>query len=323
PLTPQAIGIGALAGATTALLCLGLASGSALAIVLFFISPVPLIVAGLGFGLKSALLGAFIAIGSAFAVANGLVGLLVAFAIALPACATAFWLNLARPAEEIGGPAGKLAWYPLSDILFAVALMTGLAYVVLGAAIGFGPEVAQELTAELVARFQESNPQIVFTAAGEASLRDFLQIAIPVVQPFFWMLTLTLSIYIALAIARRARLIGRPKDDWTQGLRMPRMAIYPFLAAVITSLVPGSIGHAAASFAGALAAGFTMAGFAMLHARSRGIMGRPAILIAAYLSVLFIGFTALAFFIAGMFGAGRHIPLTPANPSNLTPRKKL
>ena len=37
-LTVKTIGIGALAGATTALLCLGLASGSMLAVLLFFIS---------------------------------------------------------------------------------------------------------------------------------------------------------------------------------------------------------------------------------------------------------------------------------------------
>jgi hypothetical protein len=320
-LTLQTMGIGALAGATTALLCLGLAGGSALAVLLFFISPVPLMLAGLGFGLKSALIGAFVAIAGTLAFANGMVAAVVALAIAVPACASAFWLNLARPAEEIGGPQGKLAWYPLADVIFAISLMTGFAYVVFGAMIGYGPEIAAQLTAELIERFRATNPEIVFTPEGEASLREFLLTSIPVLQPFFWMLTLTLSIYIAVAVAARSGLTRRPKEDWTLALRMPRNATFAFLAAVVASFMPGSLGHAGGTFAGALGAGFTMAGFAMLHARTRGMAGRMAILLLAYLSVVFIGFTVLFFFIAGVIGAGRHVPLTPANPSNLTPRQ--
>jgi len=59
----------------------------------------------------------------------------------------------------------------------------------------------------------------------------------------------------------------------------------------------------------------------MLHARTRNMPGRIAILTIAYLSIAFIGITVLIFLIAGIFGAGRHILLTPAQPSNLTPRK--
>ena len=320
-LTLQTIGIGALAGVTTALLCLGIAGGSALAVVLFFISPVPLMLAGLGFGLKSALIGAFVATAGTMAFANGLVAVVVALAIAVPACASAFWLNLARPAEEIGGPQGKLAWYPLADVVFAISLMTGLAYVIFGAMIGFGPDIAGQLAAELIDRFRATNPEIVFTPEGEASLRDMLLTSIPILQPFFWMLSLTLSIYIAVAVALRSGLTRRPKEDWTLALRMPRHATFAFLAAVLVSFVPGSLGHVGGSFAGALGAGFTMAGFAMLHARTRGMAGRTAILLLAYLSVVIIGFPVLVFFIAGVIGAGRYVSLTPANSSNLTPRQ--
>lgn len=320
-LTPQTIGIGALAGAATALLCLGLAGGSALAVVLFFISPVPLLIAGLGFGLKSALIGAFVALAGTLAFANGMVAILVALAIAAPACAGSYWLNLARPAEEIGGPQGNLAWYPLADVLFAAALMAGFAYAVIGAIIGFGPEVAAELADQLVARFQSANPDIAFSAEGKDSLQAFLETWIPLIQPFFWMLTLTLSIYIALAIAQRSGLVKRPKEDWPTALRMPRKATFVLLGAVLASFAPGQIGHAGSSFSGALAAGFLMAGFAMAHARSRTVPGRFAILLLAYLSVLFVAVTAVFFLIAGVIGAGRHIPLTPVNTSSPTPRQ--
>jgi len=318
--TLQIYGIGALAGATTALLCLGMASGSMLAVIMFFISPVPLMVAGLGFGLKAALTGALFAVGGTFLFANGLVAALVALAIAGPACATGYWLNMARPAEEIGGPPGQLAWYPLADVLFANALFTGLAYVVLGALIGFGPDLARELAAELIARFRETNPELVFSPEGEASLRDFLLTIVPIAQPFFWMLTLTLSIRIATAIARRSGLMKRPQEDWPLALRMPRTATFAFLVAVLISLVPGGLGLAGSSIAGALGAGFTMAGLAVVHARTRGMSGRFVILLLAYLSIVLIGFTVLAFFVIGIFGAGRHIALSKPAPPNPTPK---
>ncbi|GAB4349732.1 MAG: membrane protein [Oricola sp.] len=319
--TPQTIGIGVLAGMATALLCLGLASGSVLAVVLFFISPVPLMIASLGFGLKSALAGAFVALAGTLAFANGMVAALVALAIVAPACASGYWLNLARPAEEIGGPADKLAWYPLADVLFAAALMAGLAYAVMGVMIGFGPDVAAALADQLAASFHRADPEIVFSAEGRNSLAAFLETWIPLVQPFFWTLTLTLSIYIALAVAQRSGLVRRPKEDWPSALRMPRPATLALVAAALAGFAPGMIGYAGSSFAGALAAGFLMAGFAMMHARLRTVPGRFALLLLAYLSVLFVAVTAIFFFIAGILGAGRHIPLTPATPSNPTPGK--
>lgn len=320
-MTPQTIGYGALAGATTALLCLGLAKGSVLAVLLFFLSPVPLMVAGLGFGLKAVLIGGFIALGAIIAFTNIHVAVLVALAVVAPAAVCAGWLNLARPAGEIGGPQDKLAWYPLADVLFVMAMLTGLAYVVLGVMVGFGPELVASLTKELVAQFEATNPDMAFTPEAAANLQHFMLTVVPVAQPLFWMLTLTLSLYIALTIANRSGLTRRPREDWPVSLRMPRVATFVFLAALAISFIAGGIGHIGAAFAGALGAGFTMAGFALLHARTRGSAARPLLLTLAYLSVAFVGFTSLFFFIAGVLGAGRHVPLSPAGPPSLPPHK--
>tara|TARA_Y100000815_G_scaffold275057_2_gene311314 strand:- start:11009 stop:11989 length:981 start_codon:yes stop_codon:yes gene_type:complete len=314
-LTVKTIGIGALAGATTALLCLGLASGSMLAVLLFFISPVPLMVAGLGFGLSAAVTGAIVAIAANYVFANVFVATLVALAISAPACATSYWLNLARPADEVGGPEGQLAWYPLADVLFANALFTALAFVVLGAMIGFGPELAGELATRFVARLQEINPEATLSPDAVGNLRDFMLTVVPVAQPFSWMLTLTLSIYIATAIARRSGLMKRPRDDWPRALRLPRPAIIAFMAAVLLGFVSGGIGHAASAFSGALGAGLAMAGLAMLHARTRGMAVRAGILVLAYVAILVISPLILVSITAGMFGAGRHFPLSPSGPN--------
>jgi hypothetical protein len=317
-LTLQSLGFGALAGVATTLLCLSLTGSTALAFILFLISPVPLMVAGMGFGLTSALTGVAVAIITTLVFANPMIAALVTLTIALPACAAAYWLNLARPAEEIGGPKDHLAWYPLADILFAMAMITGFAYVALGVLAGFGPELVAQLTEQLVAQLMETNTELVFTPEGQQSLQTFMMTAVPFTQPFLWMLTLVLSLYIAIAIAQRSGLIRRPREDWPTSLRLPRKASLALVVAVVASLLPGPISLAASCFAGALAAGFVMAGFAMLHARTRGVTGRAAILTLAYLSVAFIAFPVLLFFVAGVFGAGRNVPLTPVNPNTLT-----
>lgn len=314
--TLKRIGIGALAGATTALLCLGLASGSMLAVLLFFISPVPLMVAGLGFGMKAALTGAVVAVTGTILFANGLVATLVALAIAGPALAAGYWLGLARPAGEIGGPANQVAWYPLADVLFVCALLTAVAFISVGALVGYGPELVGAMTANLVDQLQAGNPDLAFTAERTAELRNFLEAAVPVAQPFFWMLTLTLSVYIATAIAQRSGLMRRPRENWPLALRLPRSASFAFMAAIVVSFMSGGIGHIGGAFTGALGAGFVMAGLALLHARTRTITGRFPILLAAYLAILMTGFAAFVFMIAGMIGAGRHMPLSPAQPSS-------
>ncbi|WP_421852090.1 DUF2232 domain-containing protein [Oricola sp.] len=317
-LTIQRLGIGALAGATTALLCVGFVNQSLLALLLYMISPVPLMVAGLGFGLSSALAGAFAAVAVALAMTNGLTATFVALAIAAPACAASYWLNLARPAEEIGGPRDMLAWFPLADVFFSISLLTGFAYVLIGARIGFGPELTGELAAEMARVFRETDPQAQLSAEGIASLQRFIEVVIPVAQPFVWMLTLAASIYLALAVARRSGLIRRPKDDWPAGLRMPRVAVLALLAAILISFAPGALGSAASVFVGALGAGFVMAGYAMLHERTRGNSARTPLIVFAYLCTLLLSPVLLFFLIAGLAGAGRQVPLSPATQSSNT-----
>ena len=54
-LPARSIGIGALAGMASALLAIGVASESGLAIALYFLAPLPIFIAALGWGLGGAL----------------------------------------------------------------------------------------------------------------------------------------------------------------------------------------------------------------------------------------------------------------------------
>src|SRR5690348_3422466 len=104
------IGIGA--GAAAALLFASVASGSLLSILLFYLSPLPLLIAALGWSHWAAMIGA---LGGAAALAATLGGLyfLVFLAVAgLPAWWLGYLTMLARPAQTQDAGPRALEWYP-------------------------------------------------------------------------------------------------------------------------------------------------------------------------------------------------------------------
>ncbi|MEO0542872.1 MAG: DUF2232 domain-containing protein [Pseudomonadota bacterium] len=314
-LTPQNIGFGLTAALATVLLCLGLATGSALSFLLYFLSAVPLMVATLGWGFSVGALGAIASTIVILLVTNFGTALFIVATTIFPAVMAGFLMNLARPAEEIGGPAGKMVWYPLADVIFRLALITGFAFIVAGALIGYGPALIDPLVAEFVVRYREVSPD--FTGFSPEALEDFKVFVLyflPILQTMMWVIVLVANLAIALSITRRSGRLKRPRDDWAFALRLPRLAGAAFVVAVLVSLAPGALGLAANAIIGALAGGFILSGFAQMHAGRRGQPWQPAALIACYMATLLIGFPLLIFFIMGMFATTRAMPVS--NNSN-------
>jgi len=305
------IGIGLVSGAATALLCLGVVSGSGLSVVLYFLSAVPLMVATLGWGFAAGLSGAVISAVLIAAFANVPMAVYIVMTTILPATAAGYWMNLARPADEVGGPAGKLAWYPLSDVIVRLAVITAGAFIVAGALIGYGPALVDELVGEMIVRLQEANPEFAFTPEGRESFLAFMTGAIPFMQPALWLMILIGSLYLALAITRASGRLKRPKDDWPEALRLPRTGTIILAVAIAGSFLTGPLGLAATTFAGALTGGFTMAGFAIFHARTRGQPWRPFAMIVVYGAVAITLIAALPFFFVGLLATARPMPVSP------------
>src|SRR6185312_14782225 len=115
------IGIGA--GAAAALLFASVTSGSVLSVLLFYVAPLPMMIAGLGWSHWSALIGALT---GALAIA-ALFGPVFFLGFLASAGLPAWWLSyltmLARPAAATGNAGDPaLEWYPPGQLVMWAAI---------------------------------------------------------------------------------------------------------------------------------------------------------------------------------------------------------
>lgn len=318
--TAKDFGVGVLAGLAAALLSIGVIAQSTLAMALLLFSPLPIFVAALGWGTASGFIAALSMAVIVSVIAAPTAALVLVLIIALPAAAAAYFTGLARPASEVGGPSDAYVWYPLADTLLRLALIVAAAFIAIGMLIGYGDEFAAALIKSLGQQLVATNPQLAPNAEVAQGLAEFVVRALPAIQPAVWVILIVANLYIALRLTAASGKLRRPKDDWPRALRMPRTGLFVFAIACAACFLPGGIGYAATAIAGALGAGFLLAGFAIMHARTRGAPWRPVALWLAYLAVIIFTFTLFFFLVAGLFDTSRSAPVSKAGnntpPSN-------
>lgn len=313
----QTIAAGLAAGFASAALSAAMAGGGAL---LFMIAPLPILMASLGFGIGAGSLAAAICVGIVTVVASPTSGMLVALVIALPAAMTAQMANLARPADEIGGPSAKLVWFPLADILLWSALILGLGFVLAGMLAGFGPQFGALLAKAMQETIAASGQTVAIEPAQVEAIAAMATNILPAMLPGTWLALLMGNFYLAMAILTRTGMTRRPRDDWPTALRLPKSALPFFAVALAGAFLPGGWGHMASAFAGTLGAAFILAGFATLHARTRGADWRAPALGLAYVATAFFSPVLFLFLIAGLFDTRRQAVMSdagsPPNPNS-------
>ena len=127
------IGIGA--GAATALLFASVASGSPLSVLLFYLAPLPILLAALGWSHWAALIAALFASAGLAAVFSSYFFLAFLIGVGLPAWWLGYLALLARPVE--GAPDG-LEWYPVGHLVVWAAILG--ASVVIAGMLHFGTD---------------------------------------------------------------------------------------------------------------------------------------------------------------------------------------
>ncbi|MCZ4287996.1 DUF2232 domain-containing protein [Hoeflea alexandrii] len=308
--------VGLLAGVSAAFLLVSAGSPSSLSFILFAAAALPVMIAGLGWSnLASivAVLSAMAVIGIATAPQAALVSGVTTLA---PAAWIAHLSNLARPAEEIGGPEGAVAWYPLSDIFVRIAFCVCIGLVGVGLAMGYGTEFVSELVEVFVASIKDSNAAYEPTPEGIAEMKQFFLYALPAIQAAMWVLILFSGWYVASAIVRMSGRSKRPKDDIPSQLRMPRMGVIALLAGVAMSFVDGGIGLIGWTMSGAFGIGFVVAGFAIAHHRTRGKPARGLLLWTAYLATVIFTLPLAFFLFLGLFDTARTLTVTGSGPTS-------
>ena len=305
------IGTGILAGLAAALLASGVLVQSGLAMLLYVLTPLPIFIAALGWGTAAGLIAAVTASIAVAIFAAPMVAVLIALTSFIPAATGAYLAGLARPAQELGGPKDALVWYPLPDIMFRLALLIAVSFIIVGAIIGYGEDMIREITGAMIASLQASDPEFSASDDFRAMLQQFLLFGLPAIQAATSLMFLTANFYLALRITERSGVLRRPRDNWPATLRMPRPALPVFALAFAGSMfLSGPASMIATTFAGAMAAGFIMAGLAIIHWRTRGATWRPFALWLAYFLLIIFAFSAVIFLVFGLLDTSRGAPLS-------------
>lgn len=234
----------------------------------------------------------------------------------VPAAWIAHLSNLGRPAEEVGGPAGATAWYPLSDILLHIAGLVCIGLFAMGVAVGYGPGFADQMVDMFVEVMRGRSAEYQPSPEGIAEMKQFFLYALPAVQATIWVLILLAGWYLASAIVRISGRAKRPKDDIPAQLRMPRTGAIALAIGLVMSFGSGPVGMIGWMLVGAFGMGFVAAGFAVVHHRTRGKPARGLLLWAAYLSVVVFTIPLAVFLFLGLFNTARTLTLSGSGPKS-------
>lgn len=279
------IGIGG--GLASALLFYSAARGSPmLSTLLLLLTPLPTLLAGLGWGWLSAAAGALAASLVMLAVVSAPFAVGYLLALGVPAAIASHLAYLSRP--DARDPSVR-EWYPAGRLLAAVALYGGALPVLMLPLIGGSYDVLREPLAEFFRRLSKSAPELglqPLTDSQIAGLSEFVIAVLPGAFAAYWLGIFALNLYLAGRIARAS---GRLARDWPDLAALTYPPGFPLLVALAlaASFAPGVIGVAGASFGGALLLAYLIAGLALMHFIARG--RAPWILWLVYPALLLFG----------------------------------
>jgi hypothetical protein len=296
------IGIGA--GVTSALLFAALVSGQTFAVALFYLTPLPIMLAGVAW---SPIAAAVAAVGAALLLGAFLGGWFVlAFlvGIGLPAVALAHLALLARPAANGGG--GALEWYPSGRIVLAAALIAATAAALTIPAFGTDLESyrgALKTAFERVLRAQTGTaadkPLELPGTQDSGAVLDLLTVVMPPAAAVVTMITSLGNLWLAARIARASSRLARPWPD-LGAMRFPAQAPLLLAAAIAGTFLPGLLGVVAALFSATLLVAYAVLGLAVIHGATRAVAARPIILTATWVAVFVLGWPILAATLLGL-----------------------
>jgi hypothetical protein len=316
------VGIGA--GAAAALLFASVTSGVWLSIPLFYLAPLPIMIAGLGWSHWAALIAALAgALALAFAF-----GPVFFFSFLAGAGLPAWWLGyLAMLARPAGTGSAALEWYPPGRLVIWAAILGGLVVVVAIPNFGFDADsfragLRHALTHILrVETDAPAGAPLSMPGVSNADrLIDFLVTAIPPAAAVLATITNALNLWLAACVVKFS---GRLKRPWPPlaAMTFPRALTIALAIAVALSFVGSLIGIVAGVLSASLLMAYGVLGFAVLHAITRGMASRIFLLGGVYLAVLVLGWPVLALCLLGLIEAAidlRARIATTRGPSALT-----
>ncbi|HAN63953.1 MAG TPA: DUF2232 domain-containing protein [Rhizobiales bacterium] len=300
---PIAFIIGAGSGLVSAALFASAATATALAGVLFYLAPLPLCLAGLGWGGMAALISALTGTVVIAASLGPATSAIFALSVAAPTALLAHLALLSRPAATPQGQVvGALEWYPPGRLLGWAALMAGVLAGILVLVLGYDQEAYRQSIREILEHStlkELDRDGTLFTEETIASLSGMLARALPAAFAVIWLTITLFNLWMAGLIVDAS---GRALRPWPNlhALELPNAFVLIFAVALVASFLPGLAGLLATGLAGALLFAYVLQGLAVIHVYSRRVPLRALLLAAVYLGILLLGWVAIAVAILGL-----------------------
>jgi len=296
----QILLVGFGAGAAAALLFALIATGSIIATLLFYLAPLPILIAAIGWNHLAGLLAAVLAaVGLGF-VLGFYFSIAFLFGVGLPAWWLGYLALLGRAAST-NGSGGTMEWYPAGRLVFWAALIGAL--VVAAAVLSFGTD-KETFQSEIRNAFERTLRTQTKTPAlpGRADSRRLIDILVVAIPPAAAVLLTILNIFNLWLAGRIVSVSGRLRRPWPDlsALMLPGYAPGLLAAAIAGSFLPDLFGMLSGVLAASLFMAYAIMGFSVLHAITRGMGSRMFALIGAYVAVVVFGWPILAMSMLGL-----------------------
>jgi hypothetical protein len=295
--------IGLAAGCASALMFASIISGALISLLLFYLAPLPLMVAALGWGPLATTVGGI----AAAAGLGAMFGLPYCIAFAITVALPAWWLGhlalLGRPLPDLAAVNGaapaapQFEWYPVGRILLWIAVFASLTTIAAMLTLGSDAEtITNSLRKGLIrilgARDPASSGDIERWVAA-------LAIVAPAAATLVAMMTLTLNLWLAGKITATS---GRLQRSWPdlKSAELPPMTLVALCVALAFCFIGGLIAMFAQIATTALMMAYGLTGFAVLHTLTLALKSRVFWLCCIYAIVIAFGWPILALIALGL-----------------------
>jgi hypothetical protein len=294
------------AGCASALMFASIISGALISLVLFYLAPLPLMVAAIGWGPLSATIG-----GIAAAIGLGaLFGLPYCIAYAMTVALPAWWLGhlalLGRPIANASAGNGAapvtpaVEWYPTGRILLWIAGFAALTTI--AAMLTLGTDATT-----IVATMKRGLQRILGSRETSASadlerVIDALVMIAPSAAAIIAMMTLTINLWLAARVTATSGRLQRPWPD-LKSTTLPPMTLVALCVAIAFCFTGGLLSMFAQIAMAALLMAYALAGFAVLHTLTLALRSRAIWLGCTYAVVVVFSWPVLAMAVLGLLDA--------------------
>lgn len=309
----SAVAVGA--GLASALLFSLVSQATVVAIALAYLSPLPIMIAMIGFGSAAGLTATVVATLAVFAVAfvqhtdatggaalaaAGIAGLTFALSLAAPALWLSYLAATSRPKDgsssSVAPGAGRSGAQDSSTLerLLAYGVAVSATIAVIATIVvsarrgGFEPALnhAADALTPLIQVLATDAP--LPNGIDLQKLARLIVLAAPPAVAASTLMMLLLNLWLAGRVAQVSGRLPRPWPDIPHELRLSRIYAPVFLAAVGAAFIGGLPGLISAIVAAALGMAFALQGLAIIHDVSRGSKYRAIILGLVYFGLIIL-----------------------------------